>query len=45
MWRKDEARQALAGRERSNRLLLAITVVAVLASAALYWHGSRQKRS
>ena len=44
MWRKDEARQALAGRERSNRLLLAITVVAVLASAALYWHGSRQKR-
>jgi TRAP-type uncharacterized transport system substrate-binding protein len=44
MWRKDEARQALAGRMRNNRLLLAITVVAVLASAVLYWHGNRQKR-
>ena len=44
MWRKDKARQALAGRVRGNRLLLIVTVAALAASVALFWHGSRQTR-
>ncbi|MGD9645041.1 MAG: TAXI family TRAP transporter solute-binding subunit [Pirellulales bacterium] len=44
MWRKDKARQALAGRIRTNRLLFIVTLVAVVASLVFLWHGKRPAR-
>ncbi|MBX9788833.1 MAG: hypothetical protein K2Y37_07940 [Pirellulales bacterium] len=44
MWRQDKARAAFAGRIRSNRLLLIVTLVAIAASVALLWHGNRRKQ-
>jgi TRAP transporter TAXI family solute receptor len=43
MWRKEKAQQALAGRIRSNRLLLIVTLLAIAVSLALLWHSNRQK--